>query len=69
MRWRDSFHSIGIWYWRDQQGNEVDILLEVDQQIIAIECKLSEKPISRDIRGIEKLHTRNMYKFLYNQVN
>jgi len=55
LRWRDSFHpAVGIWYWRDQQGSEVDLLLEIDQKLIAIECKISEKPVARDQKGIMK---------------
>lgn len=56
LRWRDWSHaSVSLWYWRDQQGNEVDLLLEFDQRLTAIECKLAEKPSAEDVRGIEKL--------------
>ena len=56
LRWRD-WHkpAVSLWYWRDQQGNEVDLVLEMDQRLIAIECKLTETPSSRDTKGIHKL--------------
>lgn len=56
LRWRD-WHapSVGLWYWRDQVGNEVDLLLERDQKLIAIECKLSERPEGKDLKGIRAL--------------
>lgn len=56
LHWRD-WHSpsLSLWYWRDQQGNEVDLILEIDQRIVAIECKLTEYPSLRDIKGIQKL--------------
>jgi predicted AAA+ superfamily ATPase len=56
LKWRDwKEPSLGLWYWRDQGGNEVDLLLERNQRLIAIECKLSEKPDKKAARGIEKL--------------
>jgi hypothetical protein len=55
LRWRD-WHapSLGLWYWRDQGGNEVDLLLERDRKLVAVECKLKEKPEEKDLRGIRK---------------
>jgi uncharacterized protein len=47
--------STGLWYWRDQGGTEVDLLLERDRKITAIECKLSEKPDGKAARGIQRL--------------
>jgi predicted AAA+ superfamily ATPase len=56
LRWRDwRSPSVSLWYWRDQQGNEVDLILEIDQRMVAIECKLTERPSLRDIKGIQKL--------------
>ncbi|MFH0728217.1 MAG: ATP-binding protein [Pseudomonadota bacterium] len=56
LKWRDwKAPSLGLWYWRDQGGNEVDLLLERNQRLIAIECKLSETPDHKSIKGIEKL--------------
>ena len=56
LRYRDWFApSLGLWYWRDQGGNEVDLILEKDQKMIAIECKVSERPDRKSTRGIRKL--------------
>ena len=56
LRYRDWFDpSLGLWYWRDQGGNEVDLILEKDQKMIPIECKVSERPDRKSIRGIKKL--------------
>jgi len=56
LRWRDWHEpSLGLWYWRDQGGNEVDLLLERDRKIIAVECKIREQPGKKDIQGIERL--------------
>ena len=56
VRWRD-WHcpSANLWFWRDQQGNEVDLLIEHDGLLTPIECKLKQKPSARDLRGISKL--------------
>ena len=44
LRWRDWHEpSLGLWYWRDQGGNEVDLLLERDRKIAAVECKIKEQ--------------------------
>lgn len=56
LRWRDWCHpAAGLWFWRDQAGNEVDLLVEIDQQIVAIECKLTSHPRTDDLRGIRRL--------------
>jgi predicted AAA+ superfamily ATPase len=47
--------SLGLWYWRDQGGNEVDLLIEKDASLFAVECKLKEKPDARDAQGIKRL--------------
>lgn len=47
--------SLMLWAWRDQAGNEVDLLIERDRRLIAVECKLSEIPAVKDARGIERL--------------
>jgi len=44
-----------LWYWRDQGGNEVYLLIELDQRLIAIECKRAERPDPRTTRPIERL--------------
>ena len=56
LRWRD-WHapSLMLWCWRDQGGNEVDLLLEVDRQLYPVECKLKEKPGKKDLKGIRRL--------------
>ncbi len=56
LRWRDWHQpSATLWYWRDQAGNEVDLLLEMGDRLIAVECKLTEQPGNRDVRGIRRL--------------
>ena len=56
LRWRD-WHtpSLMLWYWRDQGGNEVDLLLELDRKLIPVECKLKELLGKKDLTGIERL--------------
>ncbi len=56
LRWRDWHHPAAtLWYWRDQTGNEVDLLIELDQRLIAIECKRAERPDPRATRSIDRL--------------
>jgi len=56
IRWRDWREpSLGLWYWRDQAGNEVDLVLDRNQKLIAVECKLTERPDEKDVRGIRRL--------------
>jgi predicted AAA+ superfamily ATPase len=58
LRWRDWHEpSLALWYWRDQGGNEVDLLLERNQQLIPVECKLTEHPDVKALRGIKRLKT------------
>jgi predicted AAA+ superfamily ATPase len=60
LRWRDwNSPSTGLWFWRDQSGNEVDLLLEVGRGLIAIEIKIAERPTARDLHGIAAL--RKLY--------
>ncbi len=56
LRWRD-WHapSLMLWYWRDQSGNEVDLLIEKGGELIPVECKIKEMPGSKDAKGIERL--------------
>jgi predicted AAA+ superfamily ATPase len=49
--WRNP--SLALWYWRNQSGIEVDLILEKDQKLIAVECKLKERPVQKDMRGIK----------------
>jgi predicted AAA+ superfamily ATPase len=56
IRKRDWFEpSSALWYWRNQTGHEVDLLIERDGRLTAIECKLTEHPSNRDLTGIRKL--------------
>jgi hypothetical protein len=56
LRWRDWHEpSLTLWYWRDQGGNEVDLLLERNQLLFPVECKIKELPGRKDIQGIERL--------------
>lgn len=60
VRYRDWFSpSLGLWYWRDQGGNEVDLILEKDQRMIAVECKVSERPDAKALKGIRRI--RKLY--------
>ena len=56
LRWRD-WHapSLMLWYWRDQGGNEVDLLIEKDGKLFAVECKVKERPAAKDVKGIARL--------------
>ncbi|MCF8109038.1 MAG: ATP-binding protein [Desulfohalobiaceae bacterium] len=56
LRWRDWHEpSLGLWHWRDQGGNKVDLLIERGRRLIAVECKLKERPASEDLKGIQRL--------------
>lgn len=56
LRWRDWLHpEAALWYWRDAGGNEVDLLVEWQSRLYAIECKYKERPEARDLRGIRRL--------------
>jgi len=56
QKWRDWHNpAASLWYWRDQGGNEVDLLIESDNRLTAIECKLAERPSGHDLRGLSRL--------------
>lgn len=56
QKWRDWHNpSASLWYWRDQGGNEVNLLIESDNKLTAIECKLTERPGGHDLRGLSRL--------------
>lgn len=56
LRWRDwQVPAASLWYWRDQGGNEVDLLIELDGKLQAIEIKLTERPSVRELRGLRAL--------------
>ncbi len=50
--WDDQ--PLGLYFWRDQSGNEVDLLLEKDGKLHLVECKLTQNPGKADVRGIRK---------------
>ncbi len=57
LRWRDwTEPSTSLWYWRDPNA-EVDLLLERNGKLIAVECKLKQTPVTKDLRGIRRLRT------------
>ena len=56
QKWREWHQpSASLWYWRDQSGNEVDLLIESNNVLTAIECKVTERPSPRDTRGLSRL--------------
>lgn len=56
QKWRDWHNpAASLWYWRDQGGNEVDLLIEYNNRLSAIECKLAERPGGHDLRGLARL--------------
>ncbi len=44
-----------LWYWRTQDGNEMDFVVEKGTALLAIEAKLKERPAPNDLRGFEQL--------------
>ena len=60
LRWRDWHNpSAALWFWRNQSGDEVDLLVEMNGLLYAIECKTAERPSGHSVRGIQKL--RDLY--------
>ena len=56
LKWRDWHEpATSLWYWRDQTGNEVDLVLERNDLLVPIECKLSERPAPKDTSAIHRL--------------
>lgn len=56
LRFRDwQQPSASLWFWRDQRGNEVDLVIEWNGKLHAIEVKLTERPSRKDLRGLGKL--------------
>ena len=56
IRWRDwTCPAAALWFWQDRSGAEVDLLVEFDGQLFAIECKLASRPPRGEPRGIAKL--------------
>jgi predicted AAA+ superfamily ATPase len=46
-----------LWYWRTDDGNEVDFVIERGTSLLAFEAKLKERPTNADLRGFEHLQT------------
>jgi predicted AAA+ superfamily ATPase len=44
-----------IYFWRDKERNEVDVILDEDGVVFPIEVKLGASPGTRDLRGIDTL--------------
>jgi predicted AAA+ superfamily ATPase len=56
LRWRDWHRpACSLWFWRDRSGNEVDLVVEIDQRLVAVECKATDHPGPRTVRGIARL--------------
>ena len=56
VRWRDwSEPGAALWYWRNQAGQEVDLVIERNARLTAVEVKLSQTPEPRDTRTIGRL--------------
>lgn len=60
VRWRQ-WHApaASLWYWRDQAGHEVDLVVDHNNRLTPIECKLTQRPAASDTRGIQRF--RAMY--------
>ena len=56
LRWRDwQEPSASLWYWRNAAGSEVDLVIERNGKLFAIECKVTQNPTKRDLRGPRSL--------------
>ena len=56
LRWRDWHQpSAALWFWRDQAGREVDLVIELGGRLHPIECKLTQRPEDRDAASIRTL--------------
>ena len=44
-----------LFFWRDKEGREVDLIIAEDGKLFPVEVKLSASPTARDIRGISAL--------------
>lgn len=55
IRYRDWIRpQMGLWFWRDQSANEVDLIIEIDGDLMPIEIKYKERPTASDAQGIRK---------------
>jgi predicted AAA+ superfamily ATPase len=48
-----------MFFWRDKEGREVDLILAEDGTLFPIEVKLSASPTPRDLRGVSALPRLN----------
>jgi predicted AAA+ superfamily ATPase len=44
-----------VWYWRDKERHEVDLLVAEEGRLFPVEVKLSASPSRRDLSGIRQL--------------
>ena len=57
-------------YWRTRAGAEVDFIIEIDQKIIPIECKLSADSVKRSLRSfINTYHPDKAFIVNYECIN
>ena len=47
--------AINLWFWRTNIGDEVDFVIEKGGRFTAIECKLTETPTEKDLKGLNSL--------------
>jgi predicted AAA+ superfamily ATPase len=56
IRWRDWLRpSASLWFWQDRSGAEVDLVIDLDTRLVAIECRRTERPGPADAKGIRKM--------------
>lgn len=55
LRWKNwHYPEASLWFWQDQSKNEVDLIIERNGKLHAIECKWKETPDAHDARGIRR---------------
>lgn len=55
LRWRDTMApAANLWFWQNQQRQEVDLVIEYEGKLLPIECKFKEKPKTDDISNLLK---------------
>ena len=53
QRWKHwEAPAAALWFWQNQQKLEVDLVVEHNGLLHAVECKYKERPTERDCRGI-----------------
>ncbi len=56
LRWRDWHEpSAALWFWRNQSGAEVDLVIELNGKLHPIEVKLTSRPTRADCAGIHRM--------------